>query len=140
MKISKNKKMCFSMSQGYHSTKKLGSQAKRCTLQVVHGRTDTQTDRMTMYSGYPFRVSGVFPSTHHQGSAQQAQRRTAAGRSRHKSHGVIQYQGSYFPTRCPKWIFMTPIVLVEKKHTKLIYHMPWLYQFPSLLFQRSYEN
>ena len=70
----------------------------------------------------------------------QAQRRAAAGRSRHKSHGVIQYQGSYFPTRCPKWIFIILIVLVEKKHTKLIYHMPWLYQYPPLPFHRSYKN
>ena len=52
---------------------------------------------------------------------EQAQRRAAAGRPRHKSHGVIQYQGSYFPTRCRKWIFTILIVLVEKKHTKLIY-------------------
>ena len=29
----------------------------------------------------------------------QAERRAAAGRSRHKTYGVIQYQGSYFPTR-----------------------------------------
>ena len=55
----------------------------------------------------------------------QAQRRAAAGRSRHKSHWVIQYLGSYLPTRCPKWIFIIPIVLVEKKHTKLISHTPW---------------
>ena len=71
---------------------------------------------------------------------QQAQRRAAAGRSRHKSHGVIQYQGSYFPTQCPKWIFVILIVLVEKKYTKLIYHMPWLYQYPPLPFHRSYKN
>ena len=58
----------------------------------------------------------------------QAQRRAAAGRSRHKSHGVIQYWGLYFPTRCPKWIIL--IVLVEKKHTELIYNMPGLCQYP----------
>ena len=28
----------------------------------------------------------------------------------------------------------------EKKHTKLIYHMPWLYQYPPLPFHRSYKN
>ena len=69
-----------------------------------------------------------------------AQHRAAEGRSRHKSHGVIQYQGLYFPTRCPKWIFIILIILVEKKHTKLIYHMPWLYQYPPLPFHRSYKN
>ena len=68
---------------------------------------------------------------------EQAQRRATAGRSRHKSHGVIQYYGSYFPTRSPKWMFIIPIVLVEKKHTKLIYHIPWLYQYPSFHFHRS---
>ena len=45
--------------------------------------------------------------------------------------------GTYFPTQCPKWIF---IVLVEKKHTKLIYRMPWLYQYPPVPFHRSYKN
>ena len=30
--------------------------------------------------------------------------------------------------------------LVEKKHTKLIYLMPWLYQYPPLHFHRSYKN
>ena len=29
---------------------------------------------------------------------------------------------------------------LEKKHTKLIYHMPWLYQYPPLPFHRSYKN
>ena len=28
----------------------------------------------------------------------------------------------------------------EKKRTKLIYHMPWLYQYPPLPFHRSYKN
>ena len=31
--------------------------------------------------------------------------------------------GSYFPTRCQKWIFIILIILIEKKHTKLIYHI-----------------
>ena len=35
-------------------------------------RTDRQTGRhKNDYCGHPFRVSGVFPSTYHQGSAQQ---------------------------------------------------------------------
>ena len=39
-------------------------------------RTHTQTDRQTdthesENRGHPFRVSGFFPSTYHQGSAQQ---------------------------------------------------------------------
>ena len=32
--------------------------------------TDRQTHRQTDYCGHPFRVSGFFPSTYHQGSAQ----------------------------------------------------------------------
>ena len=55
----------------------------------------------------------------------QAQRRAAAGRLWHKGYGVIYYQ-SIFPTQYPKWISIIPIVLVGKKDTKLIYHMPWL--------------
>ena len=43
-----------------------------------------------------------------------------------KSWGNSVLGGRIFPTRCPKWIFIILIVLVEKKHTKLIYHMPWL--------------
>ena len=33
-------------------------------------RTDTQTDTQNDYCGHPFRVSGFYPSTYHQGSAQ----------------------------------------------------------------------
>ena len=42
--------------------------------------------------------------------SKQARRRAAAGRSRHKRYGVTQYHGPYFPTQCPKWIYMIPIV------------------------------
>ena len=59
-------------------------------------------------------------------------------------HGTkIKYhkrKKKYFPTHWPKWIFVILIVLVEKKHTKLIYHMPWLYKYPPLPFHRSYKN
>ena len=63
-----------------------------------------------------------------------------AGRSWHKRYGVIQYQRSYFATRCPKWIFIISIILVENKHTKSIYHMLRLYQYSPLPFHRSYKN
>ena len=36
-------------------------------------------------------------------------------------------------------IFIIPIILVGKKHTKLIYHMPWLYQL-SVPFHRSHKK
>ena len=59
----------------------------------------------------------------------EAQRRVAAGRSRHKSYGGIQY-GPYFPTWCPQWIFVfITIGLVGKKYTKTIGHMPRLHQY-----------
>ena len=32
------------------------------------------------------------------------------------------------------------IVLVEKKHIELIYHIPWLYQYPPLHFHWSYKK
>ena len=71
MKISKNKKKYVSFScPKDHSTKKLGSQVKRCDLQPANGRTDTHESENR---GHPFRVSGVFPSTYDQGSAQQKQ-------------------------------------------------------------------
>ena len=43
-----------------------------------------------------------------------------------RAYSATKVHGPYFPTQCPKWSFIIPIVLVE--HTKLIYHMPWLYQ------------
>ena len=46
----------------------------------------------------------------------------------------------YFPAPCPKWIFHIPINLVEKKHTKLIYHMAKLYPYSPFPFHRSYKN
>ena len=57
-----------------------------------------------------------------------------------KSWGNSVLQGSYFPTRYPKWMFVILIVLVEKKRARLIYHMSWLYQYPPLPFHRSYRN
>ena len=70
MKISKNKKTSFFlMSQGSLDPKIrfLGQQV--CSVARV--QTDIQTDRHEIeYRGHPFRVSGIFPSTYHQGSAQ----------------------------------------------------------------------
>ena len=88
MKISKNKKMrFFLMSQGSFSPKIRFLCQKVCSVARVH--TDTQTDRQTdtqtdrhesEYRGHPFRVSGIFPSTYHQGSVQCRQERlTIAG-------------------------------------------------------------
>ena len=70
MKISKNKKMCFFlMSQGSLDPKIRFIGQKVCSVARV--QTDTQTDRHeSEYRGHPFRVSGIFPSTYHQGSAQ----------------------------------------------------------------------
>ena len=78
MKISKNKKMrFFLMFQGSLNTKirflgqKVCSVAREHTDRQTDGRTDRQTDtHESDYCGHPFRVSGVFPSTYHQGSAQ----------------------------------------------------------------------
>ena len=36
----------------------------------THTHTHRQTDTQGDYCGHPFRVSGFFPSTYHQGSAQ----------------------------------------------------------------------
>ena len=64
MKISKNKNMHFFSCPKDHST--LGQ--KVCHVGCWH--TDTRTHRQSDYCGHPFRVSGFYPSTYHQGSAQ----------------------------------------------------------------------
>ena len=75
MKISKNKKMrFFLMSQGSFNPKIRFLGQKVCSVARLQTdrQTDTQTDtHESDYCGHPFRVSGVFPSTYHQGSAQQ---------------------------------------------------------------------
>ena len=74
MKISKNKKMrFFLMSQGSLSPKIRFLGQKVCSVARV--QRDTQTDRQTdthesENRGHPFRVSGIFPSTYHQGAVQ----------------------------------------------------------------------
>ena len=66
MNVSKNEKMrFFLMSKGSQEIRLLGQ--KICS--VAHLRTDGHESD---YCGHPFRVSGVFPSTYHQGSAQLA--------------------------------------------------------------------
>ena len=66
MKISKNKKMrFFLMSQGSFNPKIRFLGQKVCPV----ARRQTHTHESD-YCGHPFRVSGVFPSTNHQGSAQ----------------------------------------------------------------------
>ena len=74
MKISKNKKMrFFLMSQGSFDPKIRFIGQKLCTVARVqtHRQTHRQTDRHeSEYRGHPFRVSGIFPSTYHQGSVQ----------------------------------------------------------------------
>ena len=62
----------FLMSQGSLNQKIRFLGQKMCLARV---RTDTHTHTQTDthesdYCGYPFKVSGVFPSTDHQGSTQ----------------------------------------------------------------------
>ena len=66
----KNKKMCsFLMSQGSLNPRIrfLGQKLWAIARVQTDGRTDGDDSD---YRGHPFRVSGVFPSTYHQGSAQ----------------------------------------------------------------------
>ena len=73
MKILENrKKLFFLMSQGLFNPKIRFLVEKVCPVACLHTdrQTDGQTDRQSDYCGHPFRVSGFFPSTYHQGSAQ----------------------------------------------------------------------
>ena len=77
-KISKNKKMrFFLMSQGSldPNIRLIGQKVCFVARVQTDTHTDRQTDRQTDrhesdYCGHPFGVSGVFPSTFHEGSAQ----------------------------------------------------------------------
>jgi len=73
IKISKNKKKCFFlMSQGSIDPKIRFLGQKVCSVAHVQtdGQTDTQTDTKVNTEDILLRVSGIFPSTHHQGSVQ----------------------------------------------------------------------
>ena len=64
MEISKKMRF-FLMSQGSINPKIRFLGQKVCSVAHLHtGRHESD------YCGHPFRVSGVFPSTYHQGSAQ----------------------------------------------------------------------
>ena len=68
MKISKNKKMrFFLMSQGSLNPRIRFLGKKLWPVARVQTEIQTHTK---VTRGHPFRVSGVFPSTYHQGSAQ----------------------------------------------------------------------
>merc|ERR1711923_427382 len=71
MKISKNTKMPFFLiSQGLLTPKIMFLGQKLCSVARIQ-RHDRHTDRYESGNcGHLFRVSGVFPSTYHQGSAQ----------------------------------------------------------------------
>ena len=71
MKILKNKKICFFSHVPGSLNPKITFLGQK-VWPVARARADGQTDRQSDYWGHPFRVSGFFPSTYHQGSAQQA--------------------------------------------------------------------
>ena len=70
MKIPKNKKMrFFLMFQGPFNPKIRFLGRNVCS--VAREQTDRHTDRHeSEYRGHPFRLSGMFPSTYHQGWVQ----------------------------------------------------------------------
>ena len=72
MKIMKNKKMrLFLISQGSLNQKIMFLCQEVCS--VAQLRTDRHTWVESEYRGHPFRDSGIFPSTYHQGSVQTPQ-------------------------------------------------------------------
>ena len=59
----------------------------------AHRQTDRHTDRHeSEYRGHPFRVSGIFPSTYHQGTVQQLTCVVICSHS-HQLHGVYVTPG-----------------------------------------------
>ena len=62
MNISKEKKVC-SVARG-----QIHTQADKQADRQTHKQTDTA--RESEYREHPFRVSGIFASTYHQGSVQ----------------------------------------------------------------------
>ena len=65
----------------------------------------------------------------------QAQRRASAQKSRGNS-----VRGRIFPHDAQNGFPLFSSFQLRKKSTKLIYHMPWLYQYLPLPFHRSYKN
>ena len=61
----------FLMAQGSINPKIRFLDQKVCPVACSH------TDRQSDYCGHPFRVSGFFPSTYHQGSAQHIRHRNS---------------------------------------------------------------
>ena len=57
----------------------------------THTQTDRLTDRHSDYWGHPFRVSGFFPSTYHQGSYQWVMAHTCDDETVSKWKGVIKH-------------------------------------------------
>ena len=69
-KFRKTKKMCSFSCLKDHSTQKIRFLGQKvCSVACEHtdGHTDTHKSE---YRGHPFTVSGIFPSTYHQGSVQ----------------------------------------------------------------------
>ena len=59
----------FSCFKDHSTPQKIGSQVKRCALQPANRQIHRHTHiHESEYRGHPFRVSGIFPSTYHQGS------------------------------------------------------------------------
>ena len=66
MPIKSVKIQIFEKSKGSFNPKIRFISQKVCPVACLH----TQLHRQSDYCGHPFRVSGFFPSTYHQGSAQ----------------------------------------------------------------------
>ena len=59
---------------------------------------------------------------------EQAHWRAAADRFRHNNYGGIQYEGPNCPHLMPKMNFYYIHRFSWEKYTKMVGHMPWLYQ------------
>ena len=90
-------------------------------LKHVHiWQTARRRHQGLLHAGWVDHVFLVQHSTTEYNEKKEVKRDKHNSELQRAAHGT---KGCLFPSQCPKRIFIISIVYVEKKHTKLIYHM-----------------
>ena len=77
---------------------------------VGRARTDGHTDTQSDHCGHPFRVSGFFPSTYHQGSAQLTPFRPQVRHGHAAGQLLVVYNVMYRFTRCGMTLLVYKVI------------------------------